>query len=51
MSRRVSFRAGLVWAMGLLAAAYVAALALHDVGGARPRTAGLTRSLTAGWAS
>ena len=32
MSRRVSFRAGLVWAMGLLSVAYVAALALYGVG-------------------
>ena len=32
MNRRVSFRVGLVWAMGLLLAAYVAGLALHGAG-------------------
>lgn len=32
LNRRVSFRVGLVWAMGLLLAAYVAGLALHGAG-------------------
>src|SRR5665648_486554 len=32
MSRRVSFRAGLLWAMGLLLAAYTVCLVLHGDG-------------------
>jgi diguanylate cyclase (GGDEF)-like protein len=44
----VSFRAGLVWAMGLLAAAYVAALALHGVGWG-PTADGWFDTVVNGW--
>jgi hypothetical protein len=50
-SARVNFRAGLMWAMGLLLVAYVVGLALYGGAWAPGKQAWFNTVVTAGWVS